>query len=287
MTNPNKNDPIIIDTNGYKELIEQSKGTVPIKAETEDWDPNKLSLSEIAQLKELLASKAFGGSLSASYSADSEYPEFAHSTHAWAIFADNPQKRAGHWERFVGCCIILFQLFAYRLFAVEAIKDFQKGNVAVTINHADCIAAGGVPDDGNNDLMCDASFTNTFDAFVAYCMLGIFLAEDFLQAARAIKGAPLGIPMLFALLAGVEIVSAFLAASVAVSYNLFIGEVTDAVAVGVGLLFIRELSQKTYRGLKSDKTKQYRIYSLVLALLVIAGMIMDPLCAKLFAGYIQ
>jgi hypothetical protein len=70
---------------------------------------------------------------------DSDYPEFEESTHAWAIFADHPQKRAGPWERVVGTIIISFQLFAYRLFAMEAIEDFQKGQVPITISHAHCL----------------------------------------------------------------------------------------------------------------------------------------------------
>ena len=40
-------------------------------------------------------------------------------------FADNPKKRASFGDRMVGCFIIFFQLFAYRLFAMEAIEDFQ------------------------------------------------------------------------------------------------------------------------------------------------------------------
>jgi hypothetical protein len=66
-----------------------------------------------------------------------------------------------------------------------------------------------------------------------------------LQAGRAIRDAPRdGFARLFVCIAGIEVVSAFLAASVAVSYHLFIGEITDAVEVGVGLFFIRELSQQ-------------------------------------------
>ena len=97
----------------------------------------------------------------------------------------------------------------------------------------------------------------------------------------------MGTPFLFACLAGIEVVSAFFAASIAVSYHLFIGEVTDAVEVGVGLLFIRELSQQTYTGIRHGEAKQYRNFFITLGLLVTLGLILDPLCAKVFAGYIQ
>ena len=82
---------------------------------------------------------------------------------------------------------------------------------------------------------------------------------------------------------------AFLSAGVAVSYHLFIGEVANAVEVGIGLLFIRELSQQTYRGLKrgKDNGKEYRTFFLAIAVLVGMGLIVDPLCAKIFAGHIQ
>lgn len=108
-----------------------------------------------------------------------------------------------------------------------------------------------------------------------------------MQAGRAIRDAPWGMSIFFACLAGIEVVCAFMAASIAVSYHLFIGEVTDAVEVGVGLLFIRELSQRTYSGLRYGKTKQYRNFLIVLSILVTFGLIMDPLTAKIFAGYIQ
>ena len=244
--------------------------------------PN-LSMDEIYKIRELLASSDLQ-LLAAASTADSEYPEFRESTHAWAVFADNPKRRAGPLERLVGCIIIIFQLFAYNLFAQEAIKDFQSGQVPVTVRHDACIDAGEEPQE---DFQCTAKFTDIFDALVAYIMLGIFLAGDFLQAGRAIRDAPGGLPLLFACLAGVEVSCAFLAASVAVSYNLFIGEVTDAVEVGVGLLFIRELSQQTYNGMRNGNTKQYRNFLIVLAGLVLTGLIMDPLCAKIFAGYVQ
>jgi len=85
-------------------------------------------------------------------------------------------------------------------------------------------------------------------------------------------------------LAGIEIVAAYLAACIAISYNLYIGEVTDAVAVGVGLLFIRELSQRAHAGIRYGKVKQYKSFFTVLAALIASGMLMDHLCELLLAG---
>ena len=250
--------------------------------------PSTISLTqvEILQLR-LLLSTTNGGDISSlitNPSMDSDYPAFKESTHAWAVFADNPQKRAGPWERLVGTIIIVFQLFAYRLFAAEAIEDFRAGRVPVMIAHQDCIDMELSP---NDNFECEAEFTNTSDALVAFIMLGIFLAHDMLQSAAAIRNAEWGLPMFFAVIAGVEVVCAFLSASVAVSYHLFIGEATDAVEVGVGLLFIRELSQQTYHGIGSGKTKQFRNFFVMVMVLVSVGMILDPLTAKIFAGYVQ
>ncbi|CAJ1944972.1 unnamed protein product [Cylindrotheca closterium] len=251
-----------------------------------DTDPRfQLTASEIGQLK-LILGRGDAISLAAT-SLDSDYPQYEESTHAWAVFADNPKKRAGKWERAVGIVIIIFQLFAYRLFALEAIEDFQRGSVPVMVSHADCAAAYEQP---NQNFTCEAQYTNTIDAFVAFFMLAIFLTKDFIQAGKSIrdsvgKGWVFG----FALLAAVEVTSAFVAAGIAVSYHLFIGEVTDAVEVGVGLLFIRELSRQTYAGLKEGrgKNKQYKHFLAVLSILIVLGMCMDPLTAKIFAGYIQ
>lgn len=251
-----------------------------------DTDPRfQLTASEIGQLKLLLGR---GDTISlAATSVDSDYPQYEESTHAWAVFADNPKKRAGKWERAVGIVIIVFQLFAYRLFALEAIEDFQRGVVPVMVTHADCAAANEQP---NQDFTCEAQYTNSVDAFVAFFMLAIFLTKDFIQAGKSIRDTlGRGWAFGFAVLAAVEVTSAFVAAGIAVSYHLFIGEVTDAVEVGVGLLFIRELSRQTYAGLKegSGKNKQYKHFLAVLAILVVCGMCMDPLTAKIFAGYIQ
>jgi hypothetical protein len=213
-------------------------------------------------------------------SMDSEYPEFSASTHAWAIFADNPKKRASSLDRLVGTMIIAFQLFTYWIFAEEAINDYEKGLVAVTTRHATCLASDQEP---QGDFSCEADATNNLDAFIAFFMLGIFLAGDALQAGRVIRNANTLVPLLFAVLAGVEVLSAFLAACISVSYHLHIGEVTDAVSVGVGLLFIRELSQRAYVGIRQGETKQYKSFFTVLAILVASGMLMDPLCEHLFA----
>lgn len=127
---------------------------------------NQLTPGEIAQLKALIARNDLQ-SLAAT-TMDSDYPEFGESTHAWAVFADNPKRRAGSWERAVGTLIIVFQLFAYRLFAAEAIEDFQAGLVPVMVGHADCVDMGEAPD-GN--FQCEAEYTNTIDAFVAFFMV--------------------------------------------------------------------------------------------------------------------
>eukprot|EP00934_Nitzschia_sp_Nitz4_P003111 Nitzschia sp. Nitz4//scaffold115_size69933//41914//43113//NITZ4_006006-RA/size69933-snap-gene-0.83-mRNA-1//1//CDS//3329533511//3101//frame0 len=271
-----------------------------------------LTMSEILALKQLLQHHQHKDgleSLATHTTMDSDYPQFGESTHAWAVYADDPKKRAGPYERIVGVVIIAFQLFAYRLFAMEAIEDFATGQVPVMVSHQDCrqwmYQVGNLNDDaveaGNNNfddaawngdptqyMVCEAEYTNTRDAFVAFFMLGIFLSEDVLQAARVLRSTPWGVPWLFAALTAVEVAACFVAASIAVSYHLFVGEVTDAVEVGVGLLFIRELSQRTYAGLRDGgKKKQYRNFLIVLTVLVCVGMVMDPLTAKIFAGYIQ
>ena len=249
--------------------------------------PHQLTPHEIELLRELLRTQGRAlpsppvdmTALTAAESTDSDYPGFGESTHAWAIFADNPKKRAGTLDRAVGILIMLFQLFTYWMFASEAIEDYQSGQVAVTTQHGDCLAADEAPD---QNFVCEAGFTNDFDAFIAFFMLGIFLAGDFIQAFKVIRLAQ-GSSVPYAILAAVEVFSAFLSASISVSYNLYIGEVTDAVEVGVGLLFIRELSQRAYVGIRDGEVKQYKIFFVVLAILVAFGMMMDPLCERLFA----
>ena len=217
-------------------------------------------------------------------SLDSDYPGFGESTHAWAVFADNPQKRAGVLDRVVGSIVIFFQLFTYWMFASEAIEDYASGQVVVTTSHASCAEAGEVLDE-NSIFQCEAGSTNNFDAFVAFVMLGIFLAGDFIQAFKVVCMAEFGNPLIFALLATLEVFMAFISASIAVSYNLYIGEVTDAVEVGVGLLFIRELSQRAYAAIRDGKAKQYGTFFVVLGTLITVGMLMDPFCEFLFASY--
>ena len=250
-----------------------------------------LTPAEIARIRQVLNHTSDLQSIVSHGSTDSDYPEYHQSTHAWAVFADNPNKSAGVWERIIGTLIICFQLFAYRLFAEEAIEDFQSGQVPVTISHKHCWEAGEDLDlediENEGGLICNADLTNTMDAFVAFFMLGIFLTGDVLQAVRAIRDTPWGLSKCFALLAGFEVMCAFVSAGIAVSYHLFIGKVTDAVEVGVGLLFIRDLSQRTYAGLRYGKTKQFRNFFITLTVLIGLGLVMDPISAKLFAGYVQ
>jgi len=181
---------------------------------------------------------------------------------------------------------------------VEAIKDYRQGSVPVLTSHGACLAHQGQlnngnnnnnDDDGNNNnnnnsyFTCDAGFTNHFDAFVAFFMLSIFLTPDVLQAARAVAHAPFATPtMVFALLAGVEVVGAFLAATVAISYQLFIGEVTDAIEVGVGLLFIRELSSRAYQGIRHKGVKQNKSFFFMLTSLLTLGFLVEYFCESHF-----
>jgi len=258
----------------------------------------QLTAQEVALLKQLLArnnsnnnetsalfprtssSSNIAPPLPSALSQDSDYPEYLASTHAWAVFADHPQKRATTMDRIVGTLIIAFQLFTYWLFAQEAVQDYQTGAVAVTTLHSNCLASNEQPQD---HFTCEAEFTSHLDAFCAFFMLGIFLTGDFLQAGRVILNAPTRTGLVFAFLAGIEVVAAYLAACVAVSYNLYIGEVTDAVEVGVGLLFIRELSQRAYAGIRNGEGKQYKTFFSVLTVLIVIGMISDPFCEYLFA----
>ena len=105
-----------------------------------------------------------------------------------------------------------------------------------------------------------------------------FLASDVQQAVRAIAKAPSKGGLVFAWFAALEVVCAFFAASISISQKLYIGEVTDAVEVGVGLLFIRELSTRAYHGIRQKKRKQYLFFFVVLLTLVILGLLMHPIC---------
>eukprot|EP00977_Amphora_coffeiformis_P000785 scaffold162_cov176-Amphora_coffeaeformis.AAC.45 len=215
-------------------------------------------------------------------STDSDYPQFHDSTHAWAVFADDPRKSASWQDRMVGLFIIFFQLYAYYLFASEAIKDYQSGQVPVMVGHNECQETGYTPDADSN-LQCEANYTNNRDAFVAFFMLGIFLSGDMIQAIRVLWDAHGGLANLFGLLAFLEVAGAFSAACLSISYHLYIGEVTDAIEVGVGLLFIRELSSKTYSGIRNGKKRQYYEYISCLFVLVIIGMCVDPFCERWLA----
>jgi hypothetical protein len=217
---------------------------------------------------------------------NSDYPVFGKSTHAWAIYADAPKKRAGKLDRLVGIFIICFQLFTYYLFAAEAIEDFKEGQVPVTTSHMDCWSTENSPTE--DQLVCEAGRTHDLDSFVAFFMLGIFLAADFIQAFKVIRIAECGSQAVFAAFAVIEVVAAYSAATMAVAYQLYVGEVTDAVEVGVGLLFIRELSQRTYSGLQdSDEgkgAKRYKVFFSVLGALVVVGMFTEHLCEFMLAN---
>lgn len=189
---------------------------------------------ELAHLRSLLAAQpppptnavlTHTPSIALTLSTDSDYPQFHDSTHAWAVFADDPRKSASWQDRMIGLFIIFFQLYAYFLFASEAIEDYQRGQVPVMIHHDTCQEANFEPN-GNSSFQCEANYTNNRDAFVAFFMLGIFLSGDMVQAVRVLWDAPSSTAKLFALLAALEVVGAFAAACLAVSYNLFIGEVS-------------------------------------------------------------
>lgn len=204
-----------------------------------------------------------------------------HTLQNTTIPADDPRKSATWQDRLVGVFIIAFQLYTYSVFAAEAIEDYQLGEVPVMIRHDACEASGYEPEE---NFQCQAEFTNGRDAFVAFFMLGIFLSGDMIQAIRVLVDAPNIMGVFFALLAFLEVIGAFAAACLAVSYNLYIGEVTDAIEVGVGLLFIRELSSKTYAGIRNGKRRQYHEYIGCLVVLILIGMAMDPLCERWLAA---
>lgn len=211
---------------------------------------------------------------------ESVYTEFNGTTHAWTVFADDPAKRATKGDRMLGTSIILFQIFTYYVFAKEAIRDYRSSAVPVQISHRLCLAYNEAPAE---NFTCEAMVTDNFDNIVAFFMLGIFLSADFLQAGRTIRDTAFGtLAWCFALLAGLEVFCAFLAATIAVSYNLHIGELTDAIEVGVGLLFIRELSARAYAGLRYKKKKQYRQFFSVVFLVVLIGFILDPTYEAIF-----
>ena len=104
-----------------------------------------LTRDEVARLNDLLNTHHNTHSLASNFSMDSDYPHFMESTHAWAVFADDPRKRANINDRVVGTLIIIFQLFSYFMFASEAIEDYEAGRVPLLIDHANCIAADFEP----------------------------------------------------------------------------------------------------------------------------------------------
>lgn len=212
--------------------------------------------------------------------ADSEYSEFPQTTHAWAVYSGNPGRKATIIDRTVGTFIMVFQMFTYYLFASEALEDYSRGAVKVLVSHRTCQQSGEEPVE---DFICEADETSHFDAFAAFVMLSVFLTPEILGALRAVRNAyqnpDVGnITLVFAVLATVEVISAFLAAAIAISYQLYIGEVTDAIEAGVGLLFVRELSSRAYSGIRHKGVKQYRSFILMLVSLVIVGFALEAAC---------
>lgn len=154
--------------------------------------------------------------------------------------------------------------------SADAIEDYEGGAAPVLVTHRNCLASGLEP---LENFQCDAE---------------CFFTPDLLQAFRAIRSACNMIhvskpTIFFACLAAVEVLGAFLGAAIAISYQLYIGEVTDAIEVGVGLLFIRELSARAYAGIRNKGTnKEYRSFGLMLACLITAGFLVEAWC-QIFA----
>jgi len=239
-----------------------------------------LTPDEVMQIRRILNLSNEAGIIPNSVTADSEYSEFPATTTAWAIFADKPERKATKMDRLVGTFIIMFQLFTYYLFASEAIEDYQRGRVPVFTSHQSCEASGEAP---SGDFQCEADWTSHFDAAVAFFMLSIFLTPEILQALRAMRSGygneNIGrATLFFACLAGIEVIGAFISAAIAISYELYIGEVTDAISVGVGLLFVRELSARAYTGIRHKGVKQYRSFGMMLAFLIVTGFVVQAWC---------
>ena len=240
-------------------------------------DDSLLTKQEVMQIRQQLRNNKQMMHATASTDADSFYSEFPETTHAWAVFADQPQRNATRTDRLVGTLIIMFQLFTYTLFVMEALEDYEKGVVPIMITHSDCQAENEYPHD---NFTCEAEFTNHFDAFVAFSMLSIFLTPEILQATRAVCAAPFfSHTMFFAGLAAIEVLYAYVAATIAISYELYIGEVTDAIEVGVGLLFIRELSARAYHGIRHKGVKQYKTFGVVVTSLILIAFVVEAVCS--------
>lgn len=221
--------------------------------------------------------------------------EFRHSSHNWLVRRSSTSadpaklKRVNRVDRFLGASIVGFQLFTYWLFAAEAVEDYQKGVVEVFATHDMCQT-----NDSDNDgfglagdtLLCASDRTYLNDAFVSFSMLAIFLASDIQQAFRSVRGAVRDnspVALASALVVALEVFCAFLAASVSISQKLYVGEVTDAIEAGVGLLFVRELSTRAYHGMRQKRKKAYWSFFLVLAVTIVLGMLVHPACEALLA----
>jgi len=221
--------------------------------------------------------------LEAKASVDSDETEFRKSTHAWCVSKEidtnRPEKEM---DRIIGAIIIGFQMFTYFLFAAEAIEDYQIGRVEVTTTHDYCLASDFAPQE---NFTCEAEKTYLGDAFVSFFMLGIFLAADVQQAIRSIYKAKSKswLALAFAIFVALEVFCAFLAASISISQKLYIGEVTDAIEAGVGLLFIRELSTRAFRGMRKKKKKAYKSFFFVLFIIIGLGMLVHPVCETMIA----
>lgn len=241
---------------------------------------NNLTSHEILKLRMLLKKNEYQVGES-NDDDESYYPEFGESTHAWMVFADKPKKRV---DRLIGTVIFIFQIFTYYLFAAEAIEDYSRGYVLVKTTHETCVNSNLAPE-GN--FMCEAETTNTFDAIVAFGMIAIFLASGMQQSFRALIHADTWTALAFAGLAVIEVITAYLSASIAISYQLWVGEVTDAVEAGIGLLFIRELSTRAYDGIRNRnsniKNKTYVAFCSIVLACVLIGLIVHPICEKMFA----
>ena len=152
----------------------------------------------------------------------------------------------------------------------------------VTTTHGYCVASDFAP---QQNFLCEADKTYLGDAFVSFFMLGIFLASDVQQALRSIRKARSlsWVALVLALVIALEVFCAFVAASISISQKLYIGEVTDAIEAGVGLLFVRELSTRAYRGMRKKTKKAHVLFFCVLTLMIGLGMLVHPLCEALIA----
>ncbi|KAL9187710.1 hypothetical protein ACHAXT_006088 [Thalassiosira profunda] len=245
-------------------------------------DRGGLSKEERSQTP--MQDEQFRSSLQSAPSAESEQSEFRQTSHAWLIREESDRaalKQRNRIDRVVGALIVGFQLFTYYLFAIEAIEDYRQGPVAVYTTHGACLESGFSPED---NLLCDAEKAYPGDSFVSFFMLSMYLASDVQQALRSLKKATSWLTLLSAAFVALEVLTAFIAASISISQKLYVGEVTDAIEAAVGLLFIRELSTRAYEGIKQQKKRRaYLSFFLVLVSGVVLGMLVHPICAALLA----